>query len=66
MECVAECIAMTKIVRHAPYFPVADAASIRPSESQGGTWDAFFWVDEVEPLFGDLRDRGAEAPTSRR
>jgi len=38
---------------------VGDASLIRPSESQGGTWDAFFWVDDVEGLFDELRGRGA-------
>jgi uncharacterized glyoxalase superfamily protein PhnB len=38
---------------------VADSSLIRPSESQGGTWDAFFWVDDVESLFEELRGRGA-------
>src|ERR1700759_3283232 len=38
---------------------VADPAAIRPSESQGGTWDAFFWVDDVDVLFAELRRRGA-------
>jgi predicted enzyme related to lactoylglutathione lyase len=38
---------------------VGDASLIRPSESQGGTWDAFFWVDDVDPLFEEFRDRGA-------
>ena len=38
---------------------VADASLIRPSESQGGTWDAFFWVDDIDTLFAELRGRGA-------
>lgn len=93
---------MTRLVRSAPYFPVADvgasAASyetmlgfsveyiagnpaqfamcsrdgfavmlrrvdepglIRPMEAQGGTWDAFFWVDDAEALHTELVGRGA-------
>ncbi len=38
---------------------VSDASLIRPSEAQGGTWDAFFWVDDVDTLFTELRGRGA-------
>lgn len=38
---------------------VADASLIRPSESQGGTWDAFFWVSDIDALFDELRSRGA-------
>ena len=38
---------------------VADASLIRPSEAQGGAWDAFFWVSEVDTLFQELRRRGA-------
>lgn len=34
---------------------------IRPSESQGGTWDAFFWVDDVLALHAELVSRGATA-----
>ena len=91
-----------RILRAAPYFPVADVAStgawyrevlgfdceysagdppefamatrdgftvmlkrvarpdrIVPNESQGGTWDAFFWVDDVEALRAELASRGA-------
>ncbi len=32
---------------------------IRPSEEQGGTWDAFFWVDDVEALHAELAAAGA-------
>lgn len=32
---------------------------IRPSEAQGGTWDAFFWVDSAEALHAELAGRGA-------
>lgn len=32
---------------------------IRPSEAQGGTWDAFFWVDDVASLHRELQSRGA-------
>ena len=32
---------------------------IRPSEAQGGTWDAFFWVDDAHALHAELSARGA-------
>ena len=36
-----------------------DAAKITPSEAQGGTWDAFFWVADVRALLAEFRARGA-------
>ena len=39
---------------------VADATRIRPNESQGGTWDAFFWVTDVQSLYDELRRNGAD------
>jgi uncharacterized glyoxalase superfamily protein PhnB len=93
---------VTKLLRSAPYFPVADVGRsaayyedvfgfrreyvagtppqfaicsrdglaimlrkvatpelIRPNESQGGTWDAFFWVDDAAALHSELVERGA-------
>lgn len=38
---------------------VADRSRIRPMESQGGTWDAFFWVADAQALFTELQERGA-------
>jgi catechol 2,3-dioxygenase-like lactoylglutathione lyase family enzyme len=38
---------------------VADTGAIRPNESQGGTWDAFFWVRDVRTLHGELVRNGA-------
>ncbi len=38
---------------------VADASLIRPNESQGGTWDVFFWVNDVEALYEELTSQGA-------
>lgn len=35
------------------------ATKITPSEAQGGTWDAFFWVADVRALLEELRARGA-------
>jgi catechol 2,3-dioxygenase-like lactoylglutathione lyase family enzyme len=32
---------------------------IRPSEAQGGTWDAFFWVRDARALHDELRSREA-------
>jgi catechol 2,3-dioxygenase-like lactoylglutathione lyase family enzyme len=39
---------------------VADPALIVPSEKQGGTWDAFFWVADADGLHEELASRGAE------
>ena len=39
---------------------VSDASRLRPSEKQGGSWDAFFWVDDAEALCSELRSRGAD------
>ena len=33
---------------------------IRPIESQGGTWDAFFWIDDAKGLHAELERRGAD------
>jgi len=33
---------------------------IRPSETQGGTWDAFFWIDDAQALHAELANRGAD------
>jgi uncharacterized glyoxalase superfamily protein PhnB len=38
---------------------VAQPELIRPSESQGGTWDMFFWARNVDGLHQELADRGA-------
>jgi uncharacterized glyoxalase superfamily protein PhnB len=39
---------------------VAQPDRIRPSEAQGGTWDAFFWVRDVKALHAELQSNGAE------
>lgn len=33
---------------------------ITPNEKQGGAWDAFFWVRDVEALHAELSGRGAD------
>ena len=33
---------------------------IRPSEAQGGTWDAFFWVRDADALYAELNANGAD------
>lgn len=38
---------------------VASAERIVPCESQGGTWDAFLWVDDANALHAELVGRGA-------
>lgn len=95
-------MATARLLRSAPYFPVADVARsvayyaatfglqaqyvagsppefaicardglavmlrrvtspdlVRPVEAQGGTWDAFFWVDDARLLHDELAARGA-------
>lgn len=32
---------------------------ICPNERQGGTWDVFFWVEGLDPLFAELTRLGA-------
>ena len=34
--------------------PSGRAELIRPVESQGGTWDAFFWIDDAKALHAEL------------
>ncbi|MES2304604.1 MAG: VOC family protein [Gemmatimonadota bacterium] len=36
-----------------------EPSRIRPMESQGGTWDAFFWVRDAEELAAEFLARGA-------
>jgi len=38
---------------------VPDAALLRPNEAQGGTWDLFCWVRDLDALYGELTSRGA-------
>lgn len=38
---------------------VADPSRIVPSERQGGTWDAFFWIDDARALHAELVEKGA-------
>jgi catechol 2,3-dioxygenase-like lactoylglutathione lyase family enzyme len=33
---------------------------IVPSEKQGGTWDAFFWVNDAQGLYSELMSKGAD------
>lgn len=48
---------------------VGDPAKICPNEDQGGTWDVFYWVDDVQALHDEFQGRGAEVvygPTFQR
>lgn len=38
---------------------VTDPALITPNEKQGGTWDVFFWVTDVDALYRELSLKGA-------
>jgi uncharacterized glyoxalase superfamily protein PhnB len=38
---------------------VREPGLICPNERQGGTWDVFFWVDDVEALHEELTRKGA-------
>ncbi len=39
---------------------VPNADRIVPNERQGGTWDVFFWVNDVRTLNAELKQRGAQ------
>lgn len=39
---------------------VAAPEVISPNEKQGGTWDVFFWVRDVQSLHAELLSNGAE------
>ena len=36
---------------------VSQPELIVPSEKQGGTWDAFFWVDDAQALHAELKSQ---------
>lgn len=38
---------------------VADPTRIRPNEAQGGAWDVFYWVDDIDALWAELEGKGA-------
>lgn len=33
---------------------------ISPNQKQGGTWDMFFWVSNVQELYAEFQENGAE------
>lgn len=37
----------------------ADPGLICPNEKQGGTWDVFYWVEDLDLLYTELKGRGA-------
>jgi len=37
-----------------------ESSLISPNERQGGTWDIFFWVDDIDALYAELSLKGAE------
>jgi hypothetical protein len=39
---------------------VEEPDRIKPVETQGGTWDAFFWIDDAKGLHAELARRGAD------
>ena len=39
---------------------VDEPQKITPNEQQGGTWDAFFWVRDVQALYDELKSKGAD------
>lgn len=39
---------------------VEEPSKITPNERQGGTWDAFFWVRDVQSLYEELKGKGAD------
>ncbi|HXF41572.1 MAG TPA: VOC family protein [Blastocatellia bacterium] len=36
------------------------SAIVVPNEKQGGTWDAFFWVNDADALHSELSSKGAD------
>jgi uncharacterized glyoxalase superfamily protein PhnB len=38
---------------------VSDPTLLSPNEKQGGTWDVFFWVDDLDALYAELTQKGA-------
>jgi uncharacterized glyoxalase superfamily protein PhnB len=38
---------------------VSDPLRISPNERQGGTWDVFFWVSDVDRLYDELAAKRA-------
>jgi len=38
---------------------VQDPGLICPNEKQGGTWDVFFWVNDVDALHREVEGKGA-------
>jgi catechol 2,3-dioxygenase-like lactoylglutathione lyase family enzyme len=39
---------------------VLESDLIVPNEKQGGTWDAFFWVSDVQALHAELHTKAAD------
>ena len=39
---------------------VDDSAIVVPNGKQGGTWDAFFWVNDADALHSELSSKGAD------
>lgn len=39
---------------------VSEPELIVPIDKQGGTWDAFFWVNDAEALYSELKSKGAD------
>jgi catechol 2,3-dioxygenase-like lactoylglutathione lyase family enzyme len=33
---------------------------ITPNEKQGGTWDAFFWIDDAQALHAEFNGKGVD------
>ncbi len=39
---------------------VSSPELITPNEKQGGTWDAFFWVNDAQDLHAEFNSKGAD------
>jgi predicted enzyme related to lactoylglutathione lyase len=39
---------------------VSEPDRIVPNERQGGSWDAFFWIDDAQALHKELLEKGAD------
>lgn len=38
---------------------IPEPSRIQPNEAQGGTWDVFYWVTDLQALYDELQGRGA-------
>jgi predicted enzyme related to lactoylglutathione lyase len=39
---------------------VPAGTAIHPNEAQGGTWDVFYWVEQVDDLYAEFNAKGVD------